>query len=306
MTFHVSLSTGTGFTTQVWGEHVWNSVYASYYFRDMNGDKLLDLLVQECSQCETTRLRPGYSVSTYEDNTVFVYLNTGTGFGTQQVWANYTNTFVDLADMDGDGLTDLVENGDRVRLNDGSGFGVAEHWPISGVSGTSDVSFLDYNGDGKADRVWVSTTDVHYNTGGSFILGGESGYVPHVDFNGDGQRDRYTRSILDNYTYYGKATISLHLLRDNMGLSTPHAAGLAVFEYGLNRFLQAADVNGDGIYELTVGKTWECVPKTGYPSYNPGKWCDDDKVRVYHSEETHLHLLKTITSGQSLLSSIRP
>ena len=78
----------------------------------MNGDKLLDLLVQECRYCDKTRL----AVTTNRDDYVYVYLNTGVGFGPMESWATTTNQFTDLADMNGDGLTDLVNNGNEGTL----------------------------------------------------------------------------------------------------------------------------------------------------------------------------------------------
>ena len=301
--FHVSLSNGAGFVTQTWKTHTRASGWSSaFYFRDMNGDKRLDLLVHECSSCTTTKAKPSSTspVSTSEDNKVFVYLNTGSGFGSKQTWANYTDDFVDLADMNGDGLTDLVENGQWVRLNDGSAFGQAVLWPAAGTSGTSSVSFLDYNADGKTDRLWHDTDEVYYNTGGSFVLAGDSDYVPYVDFSGDGQPDTFSRAIDPGPGSYGfgKANIDLHLIRDDIGDSAEKLHLSYPSAYDLNLFHQAVDVDGDGIYEYTASETWDCIPNSGYPSFANGQWCETGTIRIFHNTETHLHLLKHITTGQ--------
>ena len=300
-TFHVSLSTGSGFTTQTWKTHAKSYSTVDFYFRDMNGDKLLDLLVQECQSCAfSTQLMPGTSLTTTEDNKVFVYPNTGTGFGAKETWADTTNEYVDLADMNGDGLTDIVTGGEWVQLNDGTGFvAPAVSWPTSGTTGSSYITYQDYNGDGKADRLWHNTNEVYYNTGGSFVLAGYTLYPPYADFNGDGRADTFTRTIdTGPGSYgYGDADITLRLLRDDLGTSYDSIV-LVNNSDELNLFHQVVDVNGDGISEYTASKTWDCDPNSGYPDYRNGKWCETGKIRIYRSTETHLHLLKTITSGQ--------
>ena len=293
-TFTVSLSTGAGFVTQTWATHVRSFTSINFFLRDMNGDKLLDLLVQECRYCDKTRL----AVTTNRDDYVYVYLNTGVGFGPMESWATTTNQFTDLADMNGDGLTDLVNNGNEVRLNDGSSFGPAEVWPTGAATGSL-INFYDYNGDGKADHSQADSNSgsdsVYYNTGGSFVSAGRATYPLYTDFSGDGHADNFSRTLhwLDN----GQMTADIYigLGKGDVGTSIGQHIFLATGEPDLNKFHQAVDVDGDGISEYTVGRTWACQLFLTFEIWN---WCERSSVRVYHAQQTHLHLLKRVTAGQ--------
>ena len=154
---------------------------------DMNGDGLPD------------------RVGSYNHNTneygLYVALNTGSGFGSYDVWlprdsgphytsyirqGNSAGILTDLIDMNGDGLPDRVGNhnyltgttGLHVALNTGNGFGAFELWlpQNSGPHNSSYVrasntlgtylSLMDMNGDGLPDRVGnhnyvTGTTGLH-------------------------------------------------------------------------------------------------------------------------------------------------
>lgn len=302
-TIQVSLSTGSGFTTQTWGTFTsqGSSWLVDISFRDMTGDKLLDLVVNEYNnRSSTTNVCLGSTPSTSEDNRVYVSKNTGTGFATQQTWASIDNRLIHLADMNGDGLMDLIEDAQTVYLNDGSGFGSAIAWPTPGITGCSTVSFQDYNGDGKTDRLWKWLDTLHLNTGAFFVdAGDEPDYAPYVDLNGDGKPDTFSRTIItSNINDYGNADVKAYLIRDDIGASAEQES-LAGNQEGMNGFAQAVDIDGDGIYELTFGRTWACDTSGNYTTGQYyWKWCDDTKVRIYKSNATHLHLLKDVITGQ--------
>ena len=306
---HVSLSTGSGFTTSIWKTHTVGSYNddLAISFRDMTGDKMLDLVVHEIEDDSNNQnICLNGNTSTDEDGKIYVYPNSGSGFGAQQLWAHETNLVLDLADMNGDGLADLVENAQAVRLNDGTGFGSSTNWPTTGPTGCSKVNLIDYNGDGLTDRLWMYDDTLHYNTGASFVDSGEEpDYVPYVDINGDGKRDTFSRTIkTTNVNVYGDADIDAYLILDDIGVeaesdSLGGTQGLSSFQ-ALSGFAQAADINGDGIYELTFGRTWACDTSGGGGSTGKfyWEWCDDTKVRIYESNATHLHLLKKVITGQ--------
>lgn len=162
-------------------------------FFDINGDGLPDRIMAE----------PG-------DDGWKVQLNTATGFSAMVDWgdtermissSNYDairsvnssqETFVDMADLNGDGLPDRVQASDsngnwKVQWNTGSGFTTMEDFgPIETLSSGSDEYFIrhfestgeqnvdlfDINGDGLPDRVQAADNNqmwsVQYNTGTGF------------------------------------------------------------------------------------------------------------------------------------------
>ncbi|MDT7516991.1 FG-GAP-like repeat-containing protein [Rhodoferax mekongensis] len=175
---------------------------------DVNGDGLADIV--------------GFG-----PNGVMVSLNTGTGFaaatswiaqfGTAQGWVNNSVHPRQLADVNGDGLPDIVgfgPSGVMVSLNKGTGFATSTSWSTyyGTNGGWSDTNaypryVVDVNGDGLPDIVGFSSTGVMValNTGSSFATainwisyygtsaGGwsESNTYPRyvVDVNGDGLPD---------------------------------------------------------------------------------------------------------------------
>jgi len=141
-----------------------------------------------------------------------VQLNTGSGFSSMQNWgtterlnstqaiddviravSNGSKTFVDVVDLNGDGLPDRVQ-GDhgfadywKVQWNTGNGFTTMENWgPVERMdtsieryyirnfysSGQQSVDLFDLNGDGLPDRVQAIDNNanwkVQWNTGTGF------------------------------------------------------------------------------------------------------------------------------------------
>ena len=173
---------------------------------DVNGDGLLDFV----------------NWGHYE---VSVALNLGTNFGPFTAWitrfssdnVRFTGgTMIadihELADVNGDGLADLIElvpagvkvalsNGERFlgigsdpdanSINDGQPLNIdAKIWSFE-YSSTNPSALYDANGDGKSDL--VKGRDVSFSTG-EYFSGRASNYVPFeykmsMDINGDGQKD---------------------------------------------------------------------------------------------------------------------
>jgi RHS repeat-associated protein len=298
-TVEVALSTGSGFSIQTWKTFSlsWNDPEIS--FRDMNGDKLLDMLVKEqrSENPDASYCAAYNTVSTSEDSRIHVFPNTGSSFGTQETWANLDNHMAHLVDMDGDGLTDLVEDAHKVHLNNGTSFNAPKVFPWTGGNNyCSSVTFYDYNNDGKTDRLRNSTDEVYYNTGDSFKKAGIIYATPSIDMTGDGYGDSYSRTIhSSNAGNFKKATVDIYPLgeTDDFGV-TGFFERIASNQSNMNGFGQAADIDGDGIYELTYQRTWLCV---NYSGVFDDQWCEDDRIRIYKSDQTHHHLLKKITTG---------
>ncbi len=183
---------------------------------DVNGDGKADIV--------------GFGV----DGTI-VSLSTGTTFSAPQVWlpwfgnspatGSWNNDILvprKLADVNGDGLTDIVgfaSYGVQVALSTGSGFSTPQTWlqafgsdPIAGSFQNQAVHprmLADVNGDGKADivgfhelGVWVSvslgtsfsTPTIWANEYGTHPAGGgwpNTLIAPRIlaDVNGDGKAD---------------------------------------------------------------------------------------------------------------------
>ncbi|OUD16036.1 FG-GAP-like repeat-containing protein [Thioflexithrix psekupsensis] len=165
---HVAIGTGTGFTKP---EH-WLKEFSGLsgwldenkvprHLADVNGDGLPDII--------------GFAM-----NGVHVSLGTGTGFTKSEHWLNWfagnsgwSNENMaprKLADVNGDGLLDIVgfaSDGVHVALGTGTGFTESEHWlkKFGGLDGWLDESkvprhLADVNGDGLLDIVGFASTGV--------------------------------------------------------------------------------------------------------------------------------------------------
>jgi len=267
---YVSLNTGTSFAAA----KLWIASYGTRaggwsdnnnYPRtlaDVNGDGLLDIV--------------GFA-----SGGVYVSLNTGTSFAAPVLWiATYgkTNGWSDnnvyprmLADVNGDGLPDIVGFGDAgayVSLNTGTSFAPGTLWVASyGKSvGWNDSNIYprmlaDVNGDGLPDIVGFASDGVYVslNTGTSFAAPvlwiatygktngwSDSNAYPRMlaDVNGDG---------LPDIVGFGDAGVYVSL---NTGTSFA-APVLWVANYGKTGWKDnntyprmLVDVNGDGLPDV--------------------------------------------------------
>ncbi len=205
-TFIVHLNTGSGWdiTGQTWvnNQPIDTDISQSNVkLIDVNGDGLPDLVRE--------------NVISGPNDTILVHLNTGNGWQTTpQTWVNnqsldadITQPNVTFADMNGDGLPDIVRadnNGGpsntwSVHLNTGTGFAIQ---PVVWASGSSvdantqynDVKIVDVNGDGLPDilREYFNggandTFDVWSNNGYSTdslsTIHTSQGGTVHFDYN---------------------------------------------------------------------------------------------------------------------------
>lgn len=175
---YVSLSTGTGLgsATRWYGAYGTGSGWPSQgthprMLADMNGDGLPDV-VGFGSDGVYVSLNRG----SYFDSATIWYGAYGTGAG----WSNQDAHPRTLADVNGDGLPDVVgfgSDGVYVSLNTGTilgqatiwyaGYGSGGGWPSQG---THPRSMVDVNGDGMADILAFGTDGarVSLSTGSSF------------------------------------------------------------------------------------------------------------------------------------------
>ncbi|RTL56533.1 MAG: hypothetical protein EKK46_04160, partial [Rhodocyclaceae bacterium] len=213
---YVALNAGSGFgASQKWSSEFGTAsaiAYPTYsvnprMMQDINGDGLPDVV--------------GFA-----NGGVYVGLNTGSGFSPAVLWladfgvnAGYTNMDSApraMADVNGDGLPDLVgfkSDGTYVALNTGTGFQATSKWLVDFGASTPIAystqsgyprQLADVNGDGKADIVGFSAGGVYvalstgtgYSTSSQWVagFGASAGYTASnlrqlADMDGDGFPD---------------------------------------------------------------------------------------------------------------------
>lgn len=268
---YVSLNTGTSFGAA----QQWNNCYGTgcgwsdnaTYPRtliDVNGDRLPDVV--------------GFAAGG-----VYVSLNTGTSFAPAQLWnsafgnnTGWTDNNVTprvFADVNGDGLPDLVgfgSGGVYVALNTGTSFATGQFWIIAFGSGGgwSDNNayprmLVDVNGDGLPDIVGFSSGGVYVslNTGSGFApaqvwivdygrtTGGwsDNNTYPRtlIDVNGDGLPDVVGFATGGVYVSLNKGTSFAPAQLWNSGFGNNSGwSNNSMYP----RIL--ADVNGDGLPDV--------------------------------------------------------
>ncbi|HVS18129.1 MAG TPA: VCBS repeat-containing protein [Planctomycetota bacterium] len=163
---------------------------------------------------------------------------------------------VDLADVDGDGIDDLFaqyENLALVRLGDGQGgFGPDVFTTLPSTAGPS---LVDWNGDGRADVVQVSTS-LHVSLGqpdGQFAPGASQGGLTGVggprafaDVDGDGDLDMLS-GISGAF-----GTSSFLLVR---GDGAGGFASLETLMLPQAHSIALGDLDGDGDADLAIGRS---------------------------------------------------
>lgn len=256
---YVALSTGSQFTgTKKWNISGVNSYSSKGWhedYADMNGDGKADR-----------------AWIPYGKAKIYVALSNGNSFNAPQQWnISGVNSYSskgwheDYADMNGDGKADRTwipygKTSIYVALSNGSGFGSAVSWPISGqVSYSSQgryEGFSDMNGDGKADRVWIPSgkTDIYValSTGNGFgapsvwpIQGivsysTDGKHEGFADINGDNKSDRIWIPAGSQEPYVALSTGSTFSIAQQRTIS-------GVNSYSSNGWHEdLADVTGDG------------------------------------------------------------
>ena len=208
---------------------------------DVNGDGRPDLLVYRSSDFTAS---------------VEAWVNDGAGGFTRSFVLDSgpeTYLYAAAADMNGDGLMDLVvaEQGVETRLvvrfNDGAGgFAEAHEYPVEVWMSLESPFCLDINGDGLADVMYFKdqALKARLNRGG--VLGPEIDAAPAVhpyevtlaDLNGDGRLE-----------LIGSVSWDLRYWTDD---GTGRFAQATVVSPQEAYVVQAVDVNGDGRIDLTA------------------------------------------------------
>ncbi len=266
--WQLKLSTGGGFTSQIW-TGAWASD-GPVHVGAFNGAGKSDLLMWRQAGRDWT-----------------VNLSTGSGF-TFQVWRGAAGSDgpIHLGDFNGDRKTDVMvwrtaAGHWGVNLSTGSGFDVRT-W--SGLAG-GPVHVGDFNGDGKTDAlVWQRTTrwwTVNLSTGSGFSLPtwsgapGSDGPLHVGDFDGDGKSD---------VMMWRQAS------RDwSVNLSTGSAFRSEVWRGapGSDGPREIGDFNGDGKSDIAMWrastKDWAVNLSTGagFTSHTwTGAWASDGPVHL--------------------------
>jgi hypothetical protein len=228
---------------------------------DLNGDGIPDLVVANRGRFH------------FYGDTVSVLLGNGDGtFQPRQIYTGeYYPTSVAVADLNGDGVPDLVvanghDNAVSVLLGNGDGTFQRPQTFRTGYYHTFSVAVADLNGDGKPDLVVGAggTVSVLLGNGdGTFHLLPYFGVgaadaetrVAVADLNGDGIPDLVTAT---SGQHYPGDTVSVLLgngdgtFQDQDGALLPHQR-YAVGDYPTS--VAVADVTGDGIPDIvTTGR----------------------------------------------------
>jgi hypothetical protein len=189
-------------------------------------------------------------------------------YGINQGWTSFDTYPRMLADVNGDGMADIIgfaNSGVSVALSDGTKFISSGYWIMAYCVAQTWTSFninprfvADVNGDGKADIIGIASDGVYVSlsNGTQFLNGGlwVASFAPAqtwhnfdgaprvvADVNGDGKADIVGFSSVGTEVVFSDGTKFL-------GIPTP------LMDFGLNkgwisydtypRF--AADINGDG------------------------------------------------------------
>jgi FG-GAP-like repeat/Bacterial Ig-like domain (group 3)/FG-GAP repeat len=234
---------------------------SSGILRDLNGDGKLDLVVANCGPAGTTNCGSGATIGVLlgKGNGTFRPVTTYARTG----WGDFSFPVI-AADMNGDGIQDLVVGDDCVHQQDQ---GCTEDGVVnvfigtrrgtfspaigydSGAGPADSVVVSDLNADGKLDVVIANNGNVSVALGNgngtlqpaqSYFFSGGSWTVSVADFNGDGKPDIVVTGITES--------VSGVLLGNGDGTFF----GPLVFDLGGSQISQTfiADVNGDGRPDL--------------------------------------------------------
>ena len=224
---------------------------------------------------------------------IFVALSDGTKFLTPQAWLpanaaggrwNYSwnGLHEGYADMDGDGRSDRIWIPDGthevwIAKSTGTSFATPEMWlsrdQLGGVNVTSFegkyIQYVDINGDGMSDRVWMPNGTYNWyvalshgdgfktpeiwlspgDTGGVETRSWEGTYDKFVDVNGDGLLDKVWRPN-GQYDIWVALSTGTRLATPEKWLSN-NTGGVKAYSY-LNQHESYQDINADGLND----KVW--------------------------------------------------
>ena len=213
----------------------------------------------------------------------------------------------EIADMNGDGLNDIIrfDSASRVSLNNGNGFSEPQTFHTSFGSGWSQKhrrELHDVNGDGLPDVIALAyeSLEVGINNGNGFdkrwwtnkprgLNSVGRNFLAFPDINGDGRSD-----IL--YTYYHAHSISLN---NGNGTDIKYRKKLS-YKDGWRNFhqRQVADVNGDRLPDF-VGFKY----KGAYIALNKGEsfkdasvWLDDFSANQDWLNEKYIRQLVDVNN----------
>ncbi|MDV0444653.1 hypothetical protein MmiAt1_01850 [Methanimicrococcus sp. At1] len=205
------------------------------------------------------------------------WINTGTGFELNATWNipeaivnNSISAGLQFIDINGDGLTDIVQNTvsptvNRTWINTGAGFELDNNWriPVETVNNTQDtgVRFVDINGDGLVDiiqnsenpnynRTWINTgtgfvLDENWKSPVAFVNNSKDLGVRLLDLNGDGLIDITQNS---QYPSYNRTWLNTgYGFIENNSFNVP----FAFTNNGIDLGVIAVDMNHDGLIDFT-------------------------------------------------------
>ena len=288
----VAFSTGSGFSMARWDLP---NREGRRFYRDMNGDGLPDLAIIAITT--SVPINPPHQFRFYHG--LFVYLNTGAGFGPEEIWLQDKNS-LELADMNGDGLADVIWD-DRYVLFNRNG-SPAETVDFGAPSYPFGSYFVDYNGDGLPDRHGRDSDGsccvLDWNTGAGFAYAGPALHAVNSDFDANGLGDRFARTVA---VFSQETQIKRWLARDDRGAD--YEEQLELYPPGQEYLFQVADLNGDGFPDYALADAWMC-----HNGVYGRETCESNYHSVVEHQGMPLNLLKSITEGQGLetLFNYRP